>query len=164
MNTLTSGVMAELPELVELIKTDETIKGAVLTSGKASGFCAGADLGDMAGGMLAAAASLQDAFDAGWKMNGALRAHRDLRQAGRGRDQRSGAGRRSRTHARLPLPRRRRQPEDPARPARDQGRPVPGRRRHPAPAAPDRRAGGDDGHDRGQVLPSQRRQGRRHHP
>jgi 3-hydroxyacyl-CoA dehydrogenase/enoyl-CoA hydratase/3-hydroxybutyryl-CoA epimerase len=73
MNTLTSGVMAEIPEWVERIKTDDAIKGAVLTSGKASGFCAGADLGDMAGGMLAGG-SLQDAYDAGWKLNGALRA------------------------------------------------------------------------------------------
>jgi 3-hydroxyacyl-CoA dehydrogenase/enoyl-CoA hydratase/3-hydroxybutyryl-CoA epimerase len=73
MNTLTSGVMAEIPQVVERIKTDDAIKGAVLTSGKASGFCAGADLGDMAGGMLAGG-SLQDAYDAGWKLNGALRA------------------------------------------------------------------------------------------
>ena len=73
MNTLTSGVMKEIPEWVERIKTDDAIKGAVLTSGKASGFCAGADLGDMAGGMLAGG-SLQDAYDAGWKLNGALRA------------------------------------------------------------------------------------------
>ncbi|QQQ19793.1 enoyl-CoA hydratase/isomerase family protein [Brevundimonas vitis] len=73
MNTLTSGVMAEIPQVVELIKTDDAIKGAVLTSGKASGFCAGADLGDMAGGMLAGG-SLQQAYDAGWKLNGALRA------------------------------------------------------------------------------------------
>ena len=36
MNTLTSAVMKEIPELVERIKTDETIKGAVITSGKAS--------------------------------------------------------------------------------------------------------------------------------
>jgi hypothetical protein len=55
------------------VKTDDAIKGAVLTSGKASGFCAGADLGDMAGGMLAGG-SLQEAYDAGWKLNGALRA------------------------------------------------------------------------------------------
>ncbi|WEK57533.1 MAG: 3-hydroxyacyl-CoA dehydrogenase NAD-binding domain-containing protein [Candidatus Brevundimonas phytovorans] len=73
MNTLTSSVMAEIPQLVERIKTDDAIKGAVLTSGKTSGFCAGADLGDMAGGMIGGA-SLQDAYDAGWKMNGALRA------------------------------------------------------------------------------------------
>ncbi|MGA0546650.1 3-hydroxyacyl-CoA dehydrogenase NAD-binding domain-containing protein [Brevundimonas sp. VNH65] len=73
MNTLTSSVMAEMPQLVETIKSDDAIKGAVLTSGKASGFCAGADLGDMAGGMLAGG-SLQQAFDAGWRMNGALRA------------------------------------------------------------------------------------------
>ena len=52
MNTLTSGVMAEIPQWVERVKTDDAIKGAVLTSGKASGFCAGADLGDMASGML----------------------------------------------------------------------------------------------------------------
>jgi len=73
MNTLTGAVMKEIPEWVERIKTDDAIKGAVLTSGKASGFCAGADLGDMAGGMLAGG-SLQDAYDAGWKLNGALRA------------------------------------------------------------------------------------------
>ncbi|KPF82974.1 3-hydroxyacyl-CoA dehydrogenase [Brevundimonas sp. AAP58] len=73
MNTLTSGVMAEIPQVVERIKTDDAIKGAVLTSGKTSGFCAGADLGDMAAGMLTGG-SLQDAYDAGWKLNGALRA------------------------------------------------------------------------------------------
>lgn len=73
MNTLTSSVMAEIPQLVDRIKTDDAIKGAVLTSGKTSGFCAGADLGDIAGGMIGGA-SLQDAYDAGWKMNGALRA------------------------------------------------------------------------------------------
>ncbi len=74
MNTLTGKVMDELPQLVERIKTDDAIKGAVITSGKASGFCAGADLGDMAGGMLSGSGDLQAAFDAGWKMNGSLRA------------------------------------------------------------------------------------------
>ena len=72
MNTLTSSVMAEIPQVVERIRTDEAIKGAVLTSGKDTGFCAGADLGDMAGGMLAGA-GLQEAYDAGWRLNGALR-------------------------------------------------------------------------------------------
>ncbi len=74
MNTLTGQVMAEIPQVVERIKSDEAIKGAVLTSGKPSGFCAGADLGDMASGMLSGAGDLQAAFDAGWKLNGALRA------------------------------------------------------------------------------------------
>jgi 3-hydroxyacyl-CoA dehydrogenase/enoyl-CoA hydratase/3-hydroxybutyryl-CoA epimerase len=55
------------------VKTDAAIKGVVLTSGKASGFCAGADLGDMAAGMLGGT-DLQAAFDAGWRLNGALRA------------------------------------------------------------------------------------------
>jgi 3-hydroxyacyl-CoA dehydrogenase/enoyl-CoA hydratase/3-hydroxybutyryl-CoA epimerase len=73
MNTLTGKVMAEIPEWVERVKTDDAIKGVVLTSGKTSGFCAGADLGDMAGGMLSGG-SLQEAYDAGWKLNGALRA------------------------------------------------------------------------------------------
>ncbi len=73
MNTLTSGVMAEIPQWVERVKTDDAIKGAVLTSGKTSGFCAGADLGDMASGMLGGA-DLQAAYDAGWRLNGALRA------------------------------------------------------------------------------------------
>ena len=72
MNTLTSSVMAEIPQVVERIRTDEAIKGAVLTSGKDTGFCAGADLGDMAGGMLGGA-GLQEAYDAGWRLNGALR-------------------------------------------------------------------------------------------
>ena len=46
----------------------------VITSGKASGFCAGADLGDMAGGVLSGGGDLQKAFDAGWTLNGAFRA------------------------------------------------------------------------------------------
>ncbi|MBX3477491.1 MAG: enoyl-CoA hydratase/isomerase family protein [Brevundimonas sp.] len=73
MNTLTASVMQEIPQWVERVKTDDAIKGAVLTSGKASGFCAGADLGDMASGMLGGA-DLQAAYDAGWRLNGALRA------------------------------------------------------------------------------------------
>jgi len=73
MNTLTSGVMKEIPEWVEQVKGDDAVKGVVLTSGKPSGFCAGADLGDMAGGMLGGS-DLQAAYDAGWRLNGALRA------------------------------------------------------------------------------------------
>src|SRR6185503_3025919 len=47
MNTITASVVRDLYELVEKIKSDAAIKGAVITSGKTSGFCAGADLGEM---------------------------------------------------------------------------------------------------------------------
>src|SRR5215813_669752 len=47
MNTITGGVVRDLYEIANTIKTDDKIKGAVFTSGKASGFCAGADLGEM---------------------------------------------------------------------------------------------------------------------
>ena len=47
MNVITPEVQADLAAAIERLKTDETIKGAVLTSGKASGFMAGADLKGM---------------------------------------------------------------------------------------------------------------------
>jgi 3-hydroxyacyl-CoA dehydrogenase/enoyl-CoA hydratase/3-hydroxybutyryl-CoA epimerase len=47
MNTITGSVIKDLYELVERIKSDAAIKGVVIASGKASGFCAGADLGEM---------------------------------------------------------------------------------------------------------------------
>ena len=49
MNTLTADVLRELGEIVERLRTDAAVKGAVITSGKASGFCAGADLGELGG-------------------------------------------------------------------------------------------------------------------
>ncbi len=77
MNTLTAEVIAELPLLVERLTSNAAVKGVVITSGKATGFCAGADLGDL-GGELAAAgddeASLQAAYDAAFKLQSAYRA------------------------------------------------------------------------------------------
>ncbi len=55
MNTLTGQVMRELPDVIERIRSDPAIKGAVFQSGKASGFCAGADLGELGGQSGAAA-------------------------------------------------------------------------------------------------------------
>ena len=145
MNTITAAAMRDFTTLIERLKTDDAIKGAVIASGKASGFCAGADLGEMGDRTTTGAPerrgqvgrpgpqrrrALPDASPAG-----------DLRQAGRGRHRRPGAGRRAGDRARLPLPRRGRQSEDPARPARGQGGPAARRRRHAAPAAPDRRHG-----------------------
>jgi len=52
MNTLTADVIREIGELVARISSDAAIKGAIFTSGKKSGFCAGADLGELGGGSL----------------------------------------------------------------------------------------------------------------
>jgi 3-hydroxyacyl-CoA dehydrogenase/enoyl-CoA hydratase/3-hydroxybutyryl-CoA epimerase len=47
MNVINAGLATDLAAAVERIKTDAAVKGAVLTSGKASGFVAGADLKGM---------------------------------------------------------------------------------------------------------------------
>ena len=77
MNTITAGVMKELPEIVERIKSDAAIKGAVLQSGKATGFCAGADLGEMGSNAASATGSAEErlkaAFDSAFGMNKVLR-------------------------------------------------------------------------------------------
>jgi 3-hydroxyacyl-CoA dehydrogenase/enoyl-CoA hydratase/3-hydroxybutyryl-CoA epimerase len=65
MNTLTASVIGEFPALTKMIATDAAIKGAVITSGKASGFCAGADLGEIgANGGARAAMSEQERLKA----------------------------------------------------------------------------------------------------
>ncbi len=48
-NTITAAVTGELAQLAERIRTDAAIKGAVIASGKTTGFCAGADLNELAG-------------------------------------------------------------------------------------------------------------------
>jgi 3-hydroxyacyl-CoA dehydrogenase/enoyl-CoA hydratase/3-hydroxybutyryl-CoA epimerase len=47
MNTITHEVIADLESLVKRVKDDPAIKGLVLTSGKANGFCSGADLDEL---------------------------------------------------------------------------------------------------------------------
>jgi len=74
MNTLTASVIKEIGEIVERIKTDAEIKGVVITSGKASGFCAGADLGELGGSGGLGGGDLQAAFDAGFALSKAFRA------------------------------------------------------------------------------------------
>ncbi len=51
MNTLTLKALTELSALADRFKTDAAIKGVVLASGKASGFCAGADLEELGGAL-----------------------------------------------------------------------------------------------------------------
>jgi 3-hydroxyacyl-CoA dehydrogenase/enoyl-CoA hydratase/3-hydroxybutyryl-CoA epimerase len=47
MNTVTVKATEEILELAQRFKTDAAIKGVVIASGKANGFCAGADLNEM---------------------------------------------------------------------------------------------------------------------
>jgi len=79
MNTITQSVTRELPQIVERIKTDAAIKGAIFTSGKATGFCAGADLGELggqagAGAPQSAEEKLKAAFEGSYSLNKMLRA------------------------------------------------------------------------------------------
>ncbi len=76
MNTLTAKVMAELPQIVAAIRDDANVKGAVITSGKASGFCAGADLGEMGSrdtSGMSGDERLKAEFERGFSLNRTLR-------------------------------------------------------------------------------------------
>ena len=145
MNVLNAEVIAEIGEFVDHVASDAAIKGAVITSGK-DGFSGGADL-TMLQGMGAEYARVAKAegeeaamrvfYEGSRKLILDLSQAGDLRQAVRRRDQRRLHGRRLRAGARLPLPHRRRQRQGARRPAGDQGRPVPRRRRHAARRAAD---------------------------
>jgi 3-hydroxyacyl-CoA dehydrogenase/enoyl-CoA hydratase/3-hydroxybutyryl-CoA epimerase len=81
MNTLTGKAVADIIAITKEVATNEAIKGLVLSSGKASGFCAGADLGEMgdragAGGEKKPKSvdeQKKEQFDAGFSLNGTLR-------------------------------------------------------------------------------------------
>ena len=86
MNVITPEVSRDLAAAIERIKTDPAVKGAVLTSGKASGFMAGADLKGM-GGMTGGGGGDKDGksrmarlFDS---VNGLNRMLRDLETCGK---------------------------------------------------------------------------------
>ena len=51
MNTLTARAIQDLSAIADEVGSNAAIKGLVITSGKTSGFCAGADLGELGGGM-----------------------------------------------------------------------------------------------------------------
>jgi hypothetical protein len=85
MNVITPEVQADLAAAIERLKADETIKGAVLTSGKASGFMAGADLKGMGalfggGGTPEGKSKMAALFDGVFGLNKLLR---DLETCGK---------------------------------------------------------------------------------
>lgn len=85
MNVITAEVQRDLAAAIERLKTDDAVKGAVLTSGKPSGFMAGADLKGMgamfSGGSLPEGKSKVAAlFDGVFSLNKMLR---DLETCGK---------------------------------------------------------------------------------
>ena len=87
MNVITPEVSRDLAAAIERLKTDPEVKGAVLTSGKASGFMAGADLKGM-GALFGSNAPANDdgkskmakLFDSVFQLNKLLR---DLETCGK---------------------------------------------------------------------------------
>ena len=87
MNVLNVSSMGEIAELTDMIKSDESIKGAVITSGKKA-FCAGADLEEMGGNLSGAReamakdpeAAKKALFDNVYKLN---QLFRDLETCGK---------------------------------------------------------------------------------
>ncbi len=85
MNVITGEVTRDLAAAIERLKTDPAVLGAVLTSGKASGFMAGADLKGMggmigAGGAPAGKSKMAALFDSVFQLNNLLR---DLETCGK---------------------------------------------------------------------------------
>ncbi|MCB2113711.1 MAG: enoyl-CoA hydratase/isomerase family protein [Parvularculaceae bacterium] len=74
MNVWNEALMTEFAAFIERLCSDESIKGAVITSGKTSGFLAGADLRMLGGGRFdSGAGSAKDLFDRLFNLNNMLR-------------------------------------------------------------------------------------------
>ncbi len=80
MNTLTAKAIADIIAITKEVSENEAIKGLVLSSGKDSGFCAGADLGELGEGAgggsksdLSEAEQKKKLFDRGFALNRTLR-------------------------------------------------------------------------------------------
>ena len=82
MNTLTGKAIADIVAITNEVATNDAIKGLVISSGKPSGFCAGADLGEMnqnAGGGGKPESEMSEAelkaaqFERGFVLNKTLR-------------------------------------------------------------------------------------------
>ncbi|WP_018149165.1 3-hydroxyacyl-CoA dehydrogenase NAD-binding domain-containing protein [Henriciella marina] len=80
MNTLTGQAVQDIIAIAKEVASNDKIKGLVLSSGKPSGFCAGADLGEMGNRAGAGDASeksedekLKERFEQGFSLNKTLR-------------------------------------------------------------------------------------------
>src|SRR6056297_1691649 len=82
MNTLTGKAIADIIAITKEVGENDKITGLVISSGKASGFCAGADLGEMnesAGASGKPEAEMSEAelkakqFERGFSLNRTLR-------------------------------------------------------------------------------------------
>ncbi|MBI1328354.1 MAG: 3-hydroxyacyl-CoA dehydrogenase [Alphaproteobacteria bacterium] len=81
MNVLTNTAIAEIAQVAEKVAGDAAIKGLVITSGKANGFCAGAALDEMESGASAAGGKTQSAEEAvAARFNGVMQFHHALRK------------------------------------------------------------------------------------
>ncbi|MDX1580486.1 MAG: enoyl-CoA hydratase-related protein, partial [Alphaproteobacteria bacterium] len=72
MNVINAKLMEELDGVIDKVAGDDAVKGAIVTSGKASGFGAGADL-DMMGSQAGAAATPTDVFENSMSLSRTLR-------------------------------------------------------------------------------------------
>jgi 3-hydroxyacyl-CoA dehydrogenase/enoyl-CoA hydratase/3-hydroxybutyryl-CoA epimerase len=70
MNVWNEALMRDFAKWVDEFVADDNVKGAVITSGKESGFLAGADLGMLGG---TSASSMKEAFENAFTLNSVLR-------------------------------------------------------------------------------------------
>lgn len=80
MNTLTGVAVSEIIKIAGEVASNDKIKGLVISSGKPSGFCAGADLGEMGnragasdGGSMSEDDKIKARFEQGFSLNKTLR-------------------------------------------------------------------------------------------
>lgn len=80
MNTLTAKAVADIIAISKEVASNDAIKGLVISSGKPSGFCAGADLGEMgdragasSGSDMSEDEKLKAKFNQGFSLNKTLR-------------------------------------------------------------------------------------------
>ncbi len=73
MNVWDADLMEDFAKWVDSFIADDNVKGAVITSGKPSGFLAGADLNMLGGGGMSGGATKKEQFESTFALNGLLR-------------------------------------------------------------------------------------------